>query len=390
MVITQDRREHSGAAGRTEAPLSDYLDGATDRTLPGHRGATASERAERTQSGRPSARRDDVDGMAGMHGMDGINGMDDTDGMEGTRRSTHGVESAQGAGASHSAESVERAVPAPGWGAQSMSSYEQADSGGWGGPGHHAATGPIPRIRRVARETAATADPTTTDPTTTDPATAADASRRPTPAETSAAETQDAPSYVTRDEAARTEAVRSDAVRADAVRAEAVRTGSTGAGTSTGSGRPSLTDPDPDTAHIADTGHTPVTPHRPDPSDSDPADRGRTDRGRSEPGLTDPAREHSRSAATSDVDDAPAPRSDGVGFARRVGPRLAPIAFWLIVVYLVFDVAQHVLSVVGPGGAPAAVVFVAVGGGLLKLAALATSARVLLEACVDLTRTADR
>ncbi len=72
-------------------------------------------------------------------------------------------------------------------------------------------------------------------------------------------------------------------------------------------------------------------------------------------------------------------RSTG-GFSRYVAARLAPIAFWLVVAYLLLDFVQA-LFFVAAGGPPATLV-----GGLVKVVALACLARVVLETCDRLVR----
>ncbi|GAB96705.1 hypothetical protein BJY21_002732 [Kineosphaera limosa] len=59
---------------------------------------------------------------------------------------------------------------ARGWGAQSQTAYEQGHSGGWGGPGHAAATGPIPRFRHREPDPSPELDPVEPDPSEPDPA----------------------------------------------------------------------------------------------------------------------------------------------------------------------------------------------------------------------------
>lgn len=239
---------------------------------------------------------------------------------------------------------------APGWEQQSMASYEAADSGGWGGPRAAALTGPVPRIRR-RDEPGELPEPGERDeylePQTSEP--------EPSDSDAVATTTFGAPPQ-TPDRA--------------------------------GLNNTALHDNEPhDTGRAGGATHTQAR-HDDNPHDDNraaPADE------------SDDGEEWRRYSA---AQAAAPPSTFGVrsgrapGFARRVTASLAPIAFWLIVGYLIVDFAAGVyaLGSVAALGTPPdlGLTIVTVVAGLLKVVALGALARLGLEACLNLAELAGR
>lgn len=267
-------------------------------------------------------------------------------------------ERAEHAGRGGSAESGRSARPgddatvAPGWEQQPIASYEAADSGGWGGPGATALTGPVPRIRRDHdnrddRDVHGEHDVRGDEP--------AGAERRGLPEpQASGPEPSDSDAVATTTFAAPQHAGERRAPH---------DTGPAGDAT----GAPAHHDNHARNVDAAD-------------ENADESD--------------DEWRRYSAAQAAAPPSTFGARSERAPGFARRVTASLAPIAFWLIVGYLIVDFVAGVYalgSVAALGPSPdLGLVIVTVVAGLLKVVALAALARLGLEACLNLAELTGR
>lgn len=316
-------------------------------------------------------------------------------------------------------------TPAPGWSDQPMASYDEAYSGGWGGPVHQAATGPIPRLRGPGD---ADADRRPAD----DPGPVDDAA----PDHRSRSVGEMLPPEGHREAATRGHGSEPESSAASAAgddqgatvsSTDSVSLSDTVSASDTASSSDTVSASDTvystDTASSSDTvyssghstyssGHSTstVTPpvgdrslnggaagHQQTPSRaSSPRPASAPATGASEdPASSRLARmpsEEEYSSASSPApsrlapDSAWAERPRPEGFVRFVTPQLAPIVFWLVVAYLVLGYLSDVYTfafVAGQGlpiGLTGALLVVVVG--LFKVVALAALARIGLEACV--------
>ena len=272
-----------------------------------------------------------------------------------SRTATERAERGGSPGGVRSPRPADDATVAPGWQHQSIESYEAADSGGWGGPGAAALTGPVPRIRRERDER----DGGDREP-------AGGARREPLEPQASEARlSEPEPEPSDSDDVA---------IATFATPPQAPQrphdTGRAGDAADT-------------YAHHGENAHH--DPAHDNPAHDDPADAG--DDG-------EEWRRYSAAQAAAPPSTFGARSGRAPGFARRVTASLAPITFWLIVGYLVVDFAAGVyalgsVAALGPSS-DLGLVIVTVVAGLLKVVALAALARLGLEACLNLAELAGR